>query len=475
MKHLFLLLILPALCACAPQPVSLAQIDAEEKAGNFTRAAHLIDLYIAEANPPAATVYDLQWRKDRMHRIALEFDQTKDDVRNYIQKYYPDVNDEMLAKWESEKSLEARTIDGERRYFAEAAPNLFRINRDAAARKREINPPAPDKKEDILQTHLPEAVAAANRTGKPLSPPVRMKVSYRVTLKPDAVPAGEVVRCWLPYLREDNRRQTNVRLLSVNDDNYIISPPEYAHRTLYMEKTARQGEPLEFAFEFSYQSAAEWFGLAAKTLAPYDTDSELYKNYTAERPPHIVFSDSIKAVSARIVGDEANPYRKMKKIFTWIDETFPWAGAMDYSTINNIPEYVLENRHGDCGQVTLLFMTLARYNGIPARWQSGFMMHPNRTNLHDWSEFYIEGIGWIPMDESFGVNRFSEDDDVKYFYTNGIDAYRWIVNDDYSQPLFPAKIYPRSDVIDFQRGELEWKGGNLFYDQWTWSFDVSYE
>ncbi|MDR2358486.1 MAG: transglutaminase-like domain-containing protein [Prevotellaceae bacterium] len=465
------------LCACTPSPVSLAQIDAEEKAGNFTRAAYLIDLYIAETNPPATTVYDLQWRKDKMHRIALEFDQTKDDVMNYIKKYYPNVTDEMLSQWESEKSLEALTIDGERKYFAEAAPNLFRINRDAAARKREINPPAAtvDKKEETLKKHLPEVIATASKAQRPLTAPVRMKVSYRVTLKPDAVPAGEVVRCWLPWLREDVRRQTNVQLLAVNDSNYIISPPQYAHRTLYMEKTARQGEPLTFAYEFSYRSAAEWFGLETKTLAPYDTNSELYKTCTAERPPHIVFSDSIKAISARIVGDETNPYRKMKKIFTWIDETFPWAGAVDYSTIDNIPAYVLENRHGDCGQVTLLFMTLARYNGIPARWQSGFMMHPNRTNLHDWSEFYIEGIGWIPMDESFGVNLFSEDNDVKYFYTNGIDAYRWIVNSDYSQPLFPAKIFPRSDLIDFQRGELEWKGGNLFYDQWDWKFDVTYE
>ena len=35
------------------------------------------------------------------------------------------------------------------------------------------------------------------------------------------------------------------------------------------------------------------------------------------------------------------------------------------STIENIPEYVLDNRHGDCGQVSLLFITLCRISGIP--------------------------------------------------------------------------------------------------------------
>jgi hypothetical protein len=97
------------------------------------------------------------------------------------------------------------------------------------------------------------------------------------------------------------------------------------------------------------------------------------------------------------------------------------------------------------------------------------------VNLHDWSEFYIEGIGWVPMDESFGVNFFSEDIDVRDFYSNGMDAYRLIVNKDFSRDLFPKKIFLRSDDVDFQRGELEWKGGNIYYDKWNWDIDVSYK
>ena len=75
-----------------------------------------------------------------------------------------------------------------------------------------------------------------------------------------------------------------------------------------------------------------------------------------------------------------------------------------YSTIENIPEYVLDNHHGDCGQVSLLFITLCRCSGIPAHFQSGFMMHPGAWNLHDWAEIYLEGIGWVPVDQSFGIS-----------------------------------------------------------------------
>lgn len=479
MKKLYILFFILFILSCSGsqnEKINIQQIDIEQANGNFTNAKHLIDLYIARNDLSEKDILDLNWRKDLMHRIALDFSTDKESVVKYISKYYPDVDDNMLTAWEADKSLESMVIDGEKRYFNRAAANLFRINKEARQKKLETDKaPQKDNVNKVLEARLPEVISNLGRVGKTQDNPVSMKVGYEITLKPNAVPDGEVVRCWLPYPREDNRRQTAIKLLSVNDDNYVISPESYAHRTLYMEKTAKKDEALTFALEFSYSSAAEWFNLEGKELKPYNTDSDLYKTYTAERLPHITFGDSIKAISERIIGSETNPYQKVKKIFTWINQNFPWAGAREYSTIPDIPAYVLQNRHGDCGQVTLLFITLARYNGIPARWQSGFMMHPDGLNLHDWGEFFCEDIGWIPVDQSFGIKNYQDNDDIKFFFSNGIDACRWIVNSDYSQPLYPSKIYPRSETVDFQRGELEWKGGNIYFDKWTWDFDVTYQ
>ena len=483
MKNFLFLIFITFLCACSSPSAkpTLTQIDAEELAGNYTKAAYLIDLYIAENELSPVEIYDLNVRKDLMHRIRWDFRRNKSFVVEIIEKYYPDVNDEMLARWEKSGALDFKIIDGEKLYYNRAATNLFRLDKDAIARKAEIDQPDGNEKA-VLKAHLPEVVNILSKSGKNQMQPVKMRVKYELTLQPNVVPDGETVRCWLPYAREDHRRQSNVQLIAVNDDNYVISPAQYAHRTIYMEKIAKKDEPLTFAIEFSYQHTAEWFNLQKRTatygtgnFAPYDTQSEIYKTFTAERPPHIVFTDSIKNISKRIIGDELDPWQKLRKIFSWINTTFPWAGAREYSTLTNIPQYVIENGHGDCGQVTLLFMALARYNGIPTRWESGFQMQPGNLNMHDWSEFYIEGLGWIPMDQSYGLNKFSDDDDIKYFYTNGIDAFRWIVNSDYSQPLFPNKIFLRSDDVDFQRGELEWRGGNIYYNQWKWDFEVVYE
>ncbi len=47
-----------------------------------------------------------------------------------------------------------------------------------------------------------------------------------------------------------------------------------------------------------------------------------------------------------------------------------------------------------------------------------------------------------------------------------------IVNNDYGCPFYPAKQFPRSETVDFQRGEVEWAGGNLYFDQWRWKLEV---
>ena len=118
--------------------------------------------------------------------------------------------------------------------------------------------------------------------------------------------------------------------------------------------------------------------------------------------------EAVKKLSETIIGDEKHPYEQAKKLFVWLRTNYPWASAREYSTIDHISDYVIANKHGDCGQLSLLFITLCRYNGIPARWQSGFMLYPNGKNLHDWAEIYFEGIGWIPVDSSFGLQAWGQ-------------------------------------------------------------------
>ncbi len=304
-----------------------------------------------------------------------------------------------------------------------------------------------------------------------------MKVTYTITVSPNVVPDGKVVRCWLPFPHRGIPRQTDIQLISASEDKYELAPDTAIHSTLYMEKLAEADKPIVFSETFEYTSSAEWHSLKPEDIKPYDKSSDLYKLYTSEREKHVVFSKRMKDLAAELTGEETNPLLKARRIFQYINDNYPWASAREYSTIDNIPEYVLDNHKGDCGQVTLLFITLCRISGIPAHFQSGFMVHPGENNLHDWCEIYFEGPGWVPVDMSFGIPIFAQEnnDELYWFFLGGIDSWRMIVNQDYGKELHPAKKYPRSETVDFQRGEVEWEGGNLYFDKWDYCLDVEYK
>ena len=118
-------------------------------------------------------------------------------------------------------------------------------------------------------------------------------------------------------------------------------------------------------------------------------------------------------------------------------------------------------------------MTLLRLNGIPARWQSGWIFSDGAyDNMHDWGWLYLAPYGWVPMDVTFGRLN-SGNPQLDAFYLGSFDAYRVAFNDDFSQPFVPPKEHFRSETVDLQRGEVEWRGGNLYFDRWDYDFKAT--
>jgi hypothetical protein len=91
--------------------------------------------------------------------------------------------------------------------------------------------------------------------------------------------------------------------------------------------------------------------------------------------------------------------------------------------------------------------------------------------MHDWGWLYLAPYGWVPMDVTFGQMQ-AGDAALDNFYLGALDAYRIVFNDDYSQPFDPRKEHFRSETVDLQRGEVEWRNANLYFDRWDYEFDA---
>ena len=443
------------------------QIKQTIEMGNFSEARKMIRLALTNDTLTPNQRWDMNFEIERMDRIERDFSERDTSVLNYIKKFHPQVTPEEINMWESTNAMENMVIDGEKRYFHSAGRNLFRIDSIAAKFYEGANGRQSDSLDRFLAWYVPLAIKSPGK-------PVRMKIKYTITVKADEVPDGETIRVWMPYPRTDVVAHKDIKLITASQPEYIIAPDNNIHKSIYMEGIAKKGEPTVFGYELSYSSYNQYPSFTPEDLRDYDKESEIFKKYTSEEGDHINFSDGIKKAVEEAVGNESNPYYKVKRIFSWINKNFPWASAREYSTIRNIPEYVLANRHGDCGQVSLLFITMARYAGVPAKWESGWMMHPGNKNLHDWAEVYYEGVGWVPVDQSFGRVFGAPDEESHWFFTKGLDAYRMIVNEGISAPFYPAKIHPRSETVDFQRGEVEWRGENLYFGRWRYKMEIEY-
>ena len=100
------------------------------------------------------------------------------------------------------------------------------------------------------------------------------------------------------------------------------------------------------------------------------------------------------------------------------------------------------------------------------------MLHPDAVNYHDWAETYFEGVGWVPTDPSFGRSTV-QNPHIADYYATGIDIYRMASNEAVGDKVSPGKKYIRSETVDFQPGEVEWKNGNLYYDMWDSNFHLN--
>ncbi len=452
-------------------PPWLARARRLEKEGRFAGARSLLAPHLEDRD---AFGWAARWEWERMRRILLDFPLESGALVERLQKDLDGrVTPALVRTWRGRGTLLARVVDGKVRYFESAPGRLFRL--DAGARAlwektwgKPFFPKAPNR---ARLAHVRAVLRAAAESGKRFVLPKRLEIRFRIVVKPGAAPPGARLRCWLPFPRE-SARQKEIRLVRTNPPGGFPAPPAALQRTVYLERTMPRKGPALFEEVFRgvfFASAPHLDPARARPLDP--ADRKRLAPWLGERPPHEVLSPEIRKIASKVCEGEENPLLRAKRIFRWMEDHVTWVPAREYSTMRCIPEVCLAERSGDCGMQALLMICLLRAAGIPARWQSGWGIGAGSTGMHDWLRFYVKPWGWIHADPARGFLRV-RDGKVRWFHFGSLDSYRLVVNDGWGAPLVPAKVHFRSEPVDFQRGEVEWEGGNLYFDSWTWKIDV---
>ena len=447
-----------------------------ELQGHFAQAAGVLTNAVADTSLPAAQRKQLEFELDRLDRIRKDFPLTKDALFAELKKSVKDLTADEFERWVAEGRFDSREIDGQRRFMGSSVSNLFFRYPELNARR--VPPKVTTKHEKASWETCLAIKQAARAQRKSYVLPKRFHATMTVTAKAGAAPAGEVIRAWLPIPRQ-YPFQNDFQLLESSSAPKRVADELSPIRAVYLEQPARKQKATEFKIEYEYTAYGVWFDVDPDEVKPVDASDPGLKSFLGESP-HVVFMPEIRALSDQVAGSEINPARKAKKFYDWIADHIKYSYAIEYSTIRNISDYCRARGYGDCGQEALLFIALCRLNGIPARWQSGWNTFPGAKTIHDWCEIYLAPYGWIPVDPYQGIwaTRYAvtltpeQKRAVRDFYFGGLDQYRMAANSDHSQELTPPKNSMRSDDVDFQRGELEWGGHNIYFDQYSYKLEI---
>ncbi len=184
---------------------------------------------------------------------------------------------------------------------------------------------------------------------------------------------------------------------------------------------------------------------------PYDDC--LYKYYTRTQEYAELTPEVIK-LAEEIIGDEANPYLQARAIYAWCINNIAYVYPPNRGILFSLPR-----KTGDCGEYSLIFMSLCRAVGIPVRVVNGRWCCRAKKNYHVWNEFYLPDYGWIPVDATDGrINRdhpeiLAGKGDPFYFFGN-LDSGRFVSSKGTSIQLYPSPPWHLWGLADTNRNPI---------------------
>jgi transglutaminase-like putative cysteine protease/outer membrane protein assembly factor BamB len=161
---------------------------------------------------------------------------------------------------------------------------------------------------------------------------------------------------------------------------------------------------------FGWKATLEVWGIKYQ-FGPQDGEnlpplpSELPERYLVDDDDLAMDTDIIQRAAKTAVGGETNLLRKMYNIRNYVYDKLEYGIKPHIDT----PDVALERGVGSCGEYLGVLLALARLNGIACR-TVGRYKSPNHALLrnvplepdfnHVWMEFYMPGLGWLPMESN---------------------------------------------------------------------------
>jgi hypothetical protein len=218
------------------------------------------------------------------------------------------------------------------------------------------------------------------------------------------LPAGKRVRIWIPAAQSDAYQE--VKIISAQGDLLLKKTSEARFgNQIYFAETSGSAQP-ELHFDVEYD-VIRHERVALGQTAPHLVATSLSSTEKQQdlQPDVLVPVTGLPAdLAVKVTQGLTQPLDKARAIYDYVfttmryDKTGTGWGHGDVL-------YACDAKKGNCTDFHSLFIAMARSQGIPARFEIGFPLPPDKhsaeiAGYHCWSDFWIDGKGWIPVDIS---------------------------------------------------------------------------
>jgi hypothetical protein len=215
------------------------------------------------------------------------------------------------------------------------------------------------------------------------------------------LPAGKKVRIWIPAAQSDPYQE--VRVVSVQGDLPLkkTSESKFGNQMFFAETSSAQPG---VHFDIEYDVTRHERVALPRSHFVYSGPRLPTRKEDLQADALVPITGVPADLAAKVTQGKTEPLDKARALYDYVfttmryDKTGTGWGHGDVL-------YACDAKKGNCTDFHSLFIAMARSQGIPARFEIGFPLPPDKhsaeiAGYHCWSEFWIDGKGWIPVDIS---------------------------------------------------------------------------
>ncbi|MEM7557999.1 MAG: transglutaminase domain-containing protein, partial [Planctomycetota bacterium] len=275
---------------------------------------------------------------------------------------------------------------------------------------------------------LSSGIAGADETHEPKAKQRELVFHYDFRLHD--LQLGKELRVWLPVPKSDSWQQIELLGKTKDASDKVLdfrktTESKYGNQLLYAEIEVPSSGELSVRQAYRVKRKEVLFGTRAPTASGLKARNKQElagaKSFLAANQFVPLEGKQLALLAGRKL--PANALEKAEAIYEIVDEHVRYSKE-GKGWGNGDVAWVCDSRYGNCTDFHSLFISMARSQGIPAKFEIGFPIPTGDqgkvAGYHCWAWFHTDAKGWVPVD----ISEADKHPELKEYYFGNLTADR---------------------------------------------------